>query len=226
MGENGRPRRVLVVDDHPVVRAGIVQFLSKAEGLVVCGEAGTIAEARTAVAELEPDLVLLDLLLRKVISLELIKELIDRHPGLRILVLSMMDEAVYATRCLRAGARGFIMKEEAPDELVGAIGAVIRGEAYVSRRVAQDLIAGAGRRDGRRAPGRDGGGDLGQLTDRELQVFQMVGEGMRPREIAALLSISRKTVDAHKEHIKNKLGVATSAELARRAAQWHAEHRG
>lgn len=215
--------RVLVVDDHPVVRAGIVQFLAGEDGLEVCGEASTVDEARRAVAAASPDLVLLDLLLRKVHSLDLIAELVDRHPGLQVLVLSMMDEAVYAVRCLRAGARGFIMKDEDPEEILRAIRAVASGDCYVSRSVAQELMESAGRPPrGRGAKGAE----IDALSDRELQIFQLVGEGLKNAEIAALLSISRKTVDAHKAHIKDKLTIQTSAELARRAAQWNAHRRG
>lgn len=208
--------RILVVDDHPLVRSGIVNLLNRQDDMTVCGEAADALEATEAVRKLSPDLVLLDLFLGKRDGVETIKQWRSLFPELRVLVLSAHEESVYAKRVLRAGARGYIMKIEAAEEVLTAIHAVLSGELYVSRRVAVQALD--------RSPDRDSAmandPHLAKLTDRELHVFQLIGTGMANRQIAKELSLSVKTIEAHRENIKNKLGVSNARELFDRAFRW------
>jgi DNA-binding NarL/FixJ family response regulator len=209
------PIRILVVDDHPLIRSGIVNLINRQEGMTVCGEAGDAAEATASVETLSPDLVLLDLFLRCRDGVETIKQWRALYPDLRILVLSAHEESVYAERVLRAGARGYIMKIEAADEVLTAIHAVMADELYVSRRVAVQALHQALDRDSNRADPA-----IAKLTDRELHVFQLIGTGMANRQIAKELSLSVKTIEAHRENIKNKLDLSSARELFDRAFHW------
>ncbi len=206
--------RILVVDDHPLVRAGIVELIGGQKHLVVCGEAGDQRTATTAVEQIAPDLVLLDLFLQNRDGLSLIKDWLARFPDLRILVLSAHDEAVYAGRVLRAGARGYIMKIEAPNEVLDAIDTVLGGELYVSRRIAVlSLGQMLSRKNGPPS-------DIDRLSDRELHVFQLLGAGMPTRQVASELRVSGKTIESHRENIKTKLGLPDSHSLIERAIRW------
>lgn len=202
---------VLIVDDHPVVRHGLAQYIDQEDDLHVCGQAGDAHEGMKLIEELEPDVVIADLSLRDRPGLELIKDIEANHPKLPVLVLSMHDELLWAERVLRAGARGYIMKQEATDKVVFAIRRVLAGEIWVSQAIAARMLQKLSR--GRPAEGSP----LEALTDRELVIFQMVGLGLSVREIAHRLSLSAKTVEAHREHIKEKLNLKSSAELLRYA---------
>lgn len=213
--DSSAPCRILVADDHPLFREGVVQWLNRQGGFVCCGEAANPAQILNAVATLQPDLVLLDLRLGNHDGIDLIKVLKDRHPTLRILVLSQHDESVYAERVLRAGAMGYVMKDHATTEVLEAVQSILRGEAYVSRRVAARLLGKL--LDPRTAAARS---DLGQLSNRELQIYQMLGSGLSTRDIAAQLGVSFKTVETHRENIKRKLDLADAAQLIHHATIW------
>lgn len=205
--------RILLVDDHPILRHGMTTMINAEEDLLVCGEADGVQTATKAIEDCKPDLALVDLAIRDGDGLELIKVVRAKFPRLLTLVLSMYDEEVYAERALRAGARGYIMKAEAAKSVVNAIRAVLRGDVYVSEQMAAKL---ATRKDGE--TGRAAGG-VDRLTDRELQILRCIGRGMSVREIADELYISGKTVEAHREHIKQKLNLVSSGELLRYAIE-------
>ena len=208
-------RRVLLVDDHPFMRAGLGQLIDCQPDLLVGGEAGNPAEALQALARQQPDLILTDLTMPGRSGLEFIKDLRAAHPAVPILVVSMHDEAVYAERALRAGARGYIMKEAGGENLLGAIRQVLRGEVYVSHKMsARILEAMSSRRP------RGSSSPIEQLTDREFEVFQLIVQGKGTREIAAELHLSPKTVDVHRSHLKEKLGLRDATALIRHAVRW------
>ena len=205
--------RVLIVDDHPLIRQGVARTLSAEPGLEVAGEAATAAEALAQASELEPDLVVLDLGLGSADGLDLIPRILRATGGAKVLVLSMFDEALYAERCLRAGASGYLMKEAASSTLVDAIREVLAGEIHVSEPVQDRLV----RKAAGRAPDSAGVSDL---TDRELQVFRMLGEGLSTREVAEGLHLSIKTVESHRAKIMRKLGLEQASQLIHRAVAW------
>lgn len=207
--------RVLIVDDHPFLCVGLAEVLGRDPALCVCGAVESAEAALTACEQLHPDLVITDLNLPGKSGLELIKDLASLRPGLPVIVLSMHDEEIYAERCLRAGGRGYVMKCEGPEKLLAAIRQVLAGGIHLSAKIsAQILEAIAGRRDGEKQS------PLTQLTDRELELFQWIGRGLSTQAIAARLHISAKTVEAHRMHIKDKLGLGTAAELIAYAARW------
>ncbi len=210
--------RILIVDDHPSVRDGVLPLINRQVDMTCCGEAGTAAAAQQVIARLKPDLVLLDLRLGTGDGLELIKSLHSLFDSLKILVLSQLDEATFAERVLRAGARGYVMKEQASEELLGAVRTVLAGEVYASRAVAGRML-GKIVKGGANAL-RHG---VELLTDRELQVLQRLGSGLSRRAIAAELGLSLKTVETHRENIKRKLGLSTAQELLRFATLWSAQ---
>lgn len=212
------PIRIIVVEDYPVVREGLVQWLSHDPSLRVCGEAGTLAEAGVIIDRDPPDVLLMDLMVNGADGIGFIKETLDRHPNLRILVLSMHDEMVYSERVIRSGASGFVMKQQSTRDLLAAIRTVHRGELYLSPRVAGVML----RKILQPTRGEIRVG-LESLTDRELHIYQLIGTGMTTRQIADELTLSMKTVDAHRENIKNKLGISSAADLARQAATWLAQ---
>lgn len=203
--------RILLVDDHPVVRHGLAKLFESEGDMVVCGEVGSAAEAMATIPACDPSLVIVDLSLGGRPGLDLVKDLRSFHPTLAVLVLSMHDEAVWAERAVRAGAVGYVMKQERPRQLVVKVRQALRGETCLSDRMTAMLLE--------KAVGRKGGGGAVEdvLGDRELQVLQMIGAGMPTREIAASMNISVKTVEAHREHIKQKLGLDSAAALLRYA---------
>ena len=211
--------RILVVDDHPLVREGLVGLIAQQSDMIACGEASTAREAMAAVTEHKPDLVILDLRLRGADGLELIKSFKAQIPELRILILSQYDAPLYAERALRAGAMGYVIKEQAPDEVLGAIRTVLAGQVYLARGIAALLLhkfVGTGPRAAQ--------GGLQRLTDRELHVLQLLGAGMSTRQIAEELSLSFKTIETHRENLKRKLGLQTASALVHYATNWAQQH--
>jgi len=200
--------RVVIVDDHAVVRRGLRELLRQESDLEVCGEAEDIADAIQLVADERPDLMIADIALRHGHGLELIKQVVARFPQTRILVLSMHNEWLYAERALRAGASGYVSKHEPMENLMDAIRRVLAGGVYLSGRSADHVL---GRLVGRRRTSDEP--SLDQLSDRELEVLNLLGRGQGTREIAVHLSLSPRTIDAHRENIKKKLGLNTAAEL-------------
>ena len=208
--------RILVVDDHSIVRHGLTLLLKREADLDVCGEAGSFDEAIAAVAEQQPEVVLVDITLKDRSGLDLIKELIVRHPGIRCLVLSMHDEAEYADRALRAGARGYVMKEDADEVVVQAIRHVLKGEIYVSPVMSNRLI----HQMSQDKSDRDDNIGVASLTEREREVFECLGEGLSTRKIAEKYSLSERTVEVHRANIKKKLRVDDVAQVLREAVRW------
>ena len=208
-------QRVLIVDDHPMMRQGLAQLINHEPDLRACCEAETAAQALQIAAERKPDLVLLDISLPDRSGLELIKDLRALHAELPVLVVSMHDELVFAERVLRAGARGYIMKQEGGKRMMQAIRRVLSGQIYVSERMSVKIleIFSGQRPEGNRSP-------LDRLSDREFVVFQLIGQGKSTREIADWLHLSTKTVEVHRLHIKQKLQLRSTAELIRHAVCW------
>jgi DNA-binding NarL/FixJ family response regulator len=206
---------VLVVDDHPFMRAGLAQLIERQPDLRITGEAGNPNEAFAILAKTKPALVLTDLTMPGRSGLEFIRDLRAARAEVAVLVISMHDELVYAERVLRAGARGYIMKEAGGENLLAAIRQVLRGERYVSPRVAERILdnVSARRPRGSSSP-------IEKLTDREFEVFQHIGQGMSTRQIAAQLHLSPKTVDVHRGHIKEKLALKDVTSLVRHAVRW------
>jgi len=207
-------RRVLIVDDHPIVRQGLKRMIETEPDMEVCGEAATEAQARRAIRELQPDIVIVDLALQEGDGLELVRDVHAHHPDVPMLVLSMHDEAIYAERLIAEGASGYIMKQAAADQLLNALRAVLRGERYLSERLAQTLGVRDGAADG------DAADPVRRLSNRELQVLNLVGRGVSSRDIAAELGLSVKTVESHRQSIKRKLSLATNSQLLQYAMNW------
>lgn len=207
--------RVVVVDDHAVVRQGLTQLINREKDMSVCGDAETAADALKVIASTHPDVAIVDVSLKEDSGLELVKDIRIRFPKLSVLVLSMHDETFYAERFLRAGARGYIMKEVATEKVMVAIRRVLAGEVYLSERMStrilHKLVEG---------PTRSSESMLDALSDRELEVFRLIGRGLGTREIAKRLHVSVKTVEAHRAHIKEKLHLASATELLQQAIQW------
>ena len=206
---------ILLVDDHPVVRKGLVAMIEAERGLKVVAEAGDAREAMGAITEHKPELAIVDLTLKDIGGLELIKQIKSSHPALPVLVLSMHDEKIYAERALKAGASGYIMKQELTERLITAIRTVMRGEIYLSEKMASRILGKmvGGRRDDDATP-------MDRLSDRELEVFELLGRGLNTREIAKRLCLSVKTVETHREHIKEKLQIRDATKLIQQATHW------
>lgn len=212
MGKTGKSR-ILVVEDHPLVRESVIRLLNQQTDLEPCGGVEAFKDIVEAVKKGRPDLVLLDLWLTDGDALQRIPSLKSVFPELPILVLSQLDEALFAERALKLGARGYIMKEQASGEVLGAIRCVLDGHVYVSRKMAARLAA---RFEGITPPTR--AGDSGNLSEREVQVLQFLGIGMSTKEIAEELDLSVKTIETYREHLKDKLGLKHSADLISYAA--------
>ena len=208
-------RRVLIVDDHPMMRQGMAQLINNEPDLKVGAEADRGSQAMVALAAQKLDLVLLDISFPDKNGLEIVKDIRALHPGLPILVVSMHDEVLYAERVLRAGARGYIMKQEGGKKMMQAIRQVLDGKIYVSDKIsAQILETLSGRRD------PPGGSPVQQLSDREFEVFELIGRGKGTREIADHLHLSVKTVEVHRARIKQKLALKSATEVVRCAVRW------
>jgi len=197
------------------MRHGEAELINREPDLVVCGEAGSAAGAMEGIMRLKPDMVLLDLNLPDKDGLELLKDIQSLHPRLPVLAVSMQDEAFYAMRVLRAGGRGYLMKQEGPEELITAIRTVLRDEVYVSQRMSVRILSSASKQAGANA-----GTPEDQLTDRELEVLRLFGNGWSTEEIGQKLCLSPKTVDVHRANIKMKLGLRTTPEFLRFAINW------
>lgn len=214
-----RTTRVLLVDDHPLVRRGLAALISDEPDLEVCGQAESAEMALGMIHECEPDLVVVDVTLPGINGVDLIKRIRDRDSKVFILVSSMHDESLFAERCVRAGANGYINKESATNEVLEAIKKVLDGEVYLSgamtTRMLHTVLGNRGQEQS----------SLETLTDRELEVFALIGKGLSARDIAERLHLSTKTIETHRDHVRQKLGAKNSAELMRHAIQWVLESR-
>lgn len=208
-------KRVLIVDDHPMMRTGLAQLIDNEPDLKVCAESDTAAGAMNVAVGQKLDLILLDISLPDRNGLELIKDIQALKPTLPILVVSMHDESLYAERVLRAGGRGYIMKQEGGKKLMEAIRQVLNGQIYVSEKMSAGILESFSRRHSERAVS-----PVQQLSDREFEVFQLIGQGENTREIAAHLHLSVKTVEVHRLNIKKKLKLKTATDLVRHAVRW------
>jgi DNA-binding NarL/FixJ family response regulator len=209
-------RRIFLVDDHPVTREGLARLINHEPDLEVCGEAGTAAKAVPAIDALKPDLVIVDVSLATGASgLELIKDLAARRARLPMLTLSTHDETLYAERALRAGAKGYVMKQEPTERVMRAIRKILSGEIYLSQAMNDRLLRKMA--EPRSAPLAT---EIEQLSDRELEVYRLLGHGHGTRQIAGELHLSISTVETHRTHIKEKLQLATAPELVRHAVEW------
>jgi DNA-binding NarL/FixJ family response regulator len=206
--------KVMLVDDHPIVRRGLAELINLQADLVVCGQADDAAGAMKILESDPPDVAVTDLSLQEGSGIDLIRDLKSRRPQMPILVLSMHEETLYAERALRAGASGYIMKHEATEKVLVAIRQVLGGEMYLAPKIASTLLSRfvSTRVDPGKSP-------LDALSDRELEIFNLIGQGLATRQIAEKLGLGTKTVDTHREHIKQKLGFATANELLRFAIQ-------
>lgn len=209
---SGRPVRIVVVDDHPIVRRGLLDLFNEAPGLKVIGEAGAIAPALALLAAQPCDVAVIDLSLGAESGLDLVAVLLTRHPDVRVLMLSGYDEQLYAERALKAGALGYIMKDRAADDFITAVRRVAAGRPYVSTEAAERILAsmGGGHRTAAVSP-------LERLSDRERHVFSLLGQGLATREIARTLGLSVKTIESHYAHLKEKLGARNGRDLTRLA---------
>jgi DNA-binding NarL/FixJ family response regulator len=209
-------KKILVVDDHPIVRQGLALLINREPDLVVCGEAEESMSAIQLLASTAPDVLIVDISLSGPDGIDLLKTIRTTHPTLPVLILSMHDESIYAERALRAGANGYIMKQEATENVLVAVRRILTGEIYVSARIAnqmlQHYITGS-------SSLRDS--SIADLSDRELQVFRLIGEGNGTRQIAEQLHLSVKTVESYQAHIKEKLSLHSARELTQRAIQWN-----
>jgi len=208
-------RRILLVDDHAIVREGFAEIINSKSDLRVCGHASAAGRALEAVSRLMPDLVVVDLSLQRGSGLELIKQIKTLHPHVPMLVLSMHDEALYAERCLRAGALGYVMKQEEAETVLQAVRRVLRGDVHVSEAVRGRMLHTlVGRQSAIAQTG------ISRLSDREIEVFHLIGEGRTTRQIAQKLHRSLSTVETHRAHIKEKLNLRNAVELMRAAVEW------
>jgi DNA-binding NarL/FixJ family response regulator len=209
--------KILLVDDHPLVREGLANLIHQQPDLEVCGEAASEPQALQLIGSVQPDLAVVDISLENGSGLELIKSIKLMHPGVAMLALSMHDESLYAERALRAGARGYLMKREAAKKVIQGIRAVLAGQLFVSEKItalmAERFVQG---RTAATSP-------VEQLSDRELEVFQLLGRGQSTRQIADHLHVGFKTVQAYCARIKDKLQLANATELLRAAMQWNAD---
>lgn len=215
-------KRVYLVDDHPIVRQGLIKLIEQEDGLEVCGEAGSVAEALESIQKTGPDVALVDISLEDSNGLELIKLIDDLGLKIPTLVLSMHDESLYAEHALKAGASGYVMKQAASNTLIQAIEKVLEGEIYVSKTMSSQMLKLAFRKVGdKQRHGTDA------LSLRELEVFDLIGRGNSTREIAEQLKLSVKTIETYRAHIKDKLQLRSGTELMQRAIHWveNASHR-
>ncbi len=209
-----RKRKVFLVDDHPIVRERLAELIGQETDLQVCGEAEDANTALKSIAALQPDVAIVDITLKDTYGIELIKSLKEREGHIPVLVLSMHDESLYGERAIRAGAKGYLNKQEASKKVIAAIRTILAGEIFVSEKMKSSMLH---KMSGGRRP--EGGSPTDVLSNRELEVFQLLGQGLGVRQIAENLFISVKTVEAHREHIKQKMNFKSSSELLRYAIQ-------
>ena len=210
--------KILVVDDHPIVRRGLRELVADEPDLEVCGEAEDVAQALEQVEATRPDVVIVDLTLKGGHGLELIQDIKSRNERIKMLVSSMHDESLFAERALRAGASGYISKQESPEKIIDAMRQILRGEIYLSSRMATRLLHRISTGEPlNKTP-------IESLSDRELEVFEMIGQGLSTKQIARKLDLSHKTIETHREKIKSKLNLKNSTELSRHATQWTLEN--
>jgi len=210
-----RKAKVMIVEDHPIFRKGLAQLINEEKDMEICGEAEDVIEARRILGREKPDMMIVDLTLKGVSGLELIKDVHERLPGIPVLVLSMHDESIYAERVLRAGAKGYIMKQEMTNKVIVAIRQVLAGKMFFSESVVESFL---GMMTGK--PSASSHNPIDTLSDRELEVFTLIGKGIGRQEIGDKLNVSIKTVGTYREKIKVKLGIKSSPELVRRAVEW------
>jgi DNA-binding NarL/FixJ family response regulator len=208
-------QRILLVDDHALMRKGLIELINSESALEVCGEASNLGEACEQAARLKPDLVIVDVSLDGNDGVELTKELSRRWPDLPILAYSMHEEEIYAERLLRAGAKGYVMKRHSPDVLIDAITVVLKGKVYLSDRMSERMLGKIVHADEgqTQAP-------IDRLSDRELEVFRLIGQGQSTSQIAEKLCLSVKTIETYREHLKQKLNLKSGLELMRHAVEW------
>jgi len=211
--------RILIVDDHPMMREGLAARISNEPDLTVCGVADDVAEALRLAGELNPDLVIIDISLKTGHGIDLVKQIRSRHSKMKMLVNSMYDESVYAERSLQAGAMGYLNKQDAPAILIKAIRTVLAGKTYVSPEMTERIVMS--RVGGTIEPGQS---TIASLSDRELEVFTLIGRGQTTGSIASQLHLSVHTIDTYREKLKTKLNIANGAELNRSAVQWVLEN--
>lgn len=214
-----RAAKILIVDDHPMMRAGLAMQISEKAGLEVCGQAEDVNDALATIKSTSPDLAIIDIALKKGHGIDLIKDIKSRFPSVKMLVLSTYKESLYAERALRAGAMGYLNKQETGQQIFEAIRAVLDGERYISQEMTNRLV---GQAIGAADPTRTA--PVETLSNRELEVFQLIGEGLSTGAIARRLHLSPHTIDTHREKIKQKLNVKTANELQREATQWMLEN--
>jgi len=207
--------RILIVDDHPIVRQGLAELINHENDLVVCGQAEDSHEAMKAIKDLSPSMAIIDISLKETSGLELIKDVHSQYPDLPVLALSMHDEMLYAERALRAGAMGYIMKQEATENVIVAVRRILGGEIYVSDKMAARMVRKLV--TGQIEPTTS---QVDSLSDRELEVFHLIGKGHGTRQISERLHLSVKTIETYRAHIKEKLNLADAAELLQYAIQW------
>ncbi|MEX1017255.1 MAG: response regulator transcription factor [Phycisphaeraceae bacterium] len=219
LNRNARKCRVLVVDDHPIVRHGLAQLIDGSSTLEVCGQAASASEALDAIRQMKPQVAVIDISLGGGNGLELIKQVKSEGCDTKMLVSSMHDEMLYAERALRAGAMGYVNKAEGTERIIEAIEQILGGRIYLSSPMTERVLQRMMRNDGKL-----GDSPIDALSDRELEVFEMIGQGQTTKQIAKKLHLSPKTIETHREHIKTKLNLANNNELVRHAVQWVLEH--
>ncbi len=213
-----RKNKIFVIEDHPIVIKGLSQVINKQENLIFCGSTSSAKNCFSLIGELAPDLVTVDLSLKDGSGLELIKNLVNEFPDIKILVISMFDENIYALRCIKAGAKGYIMKEKLTKDFIKAINTVLQNKIYLSEAISEKLIneklGGENKRD-----------EIELLSDRELEIFKLIGEGLTTEEIAEKLNIGIKTVETYKSKIKDKLELKNFTQLIKAAVEWNMQNK-
>ena len=207
--------KIMIVEDHPIFRMGMIELINQEKDMEVCGDAEDVATARKIIKKQMPDLVVVDLSLKNSNGIDLVKEIKEKYKNISCLVLSMHDESLHAERCIMAGAKGYIMKQEASDFVVKAIRDIMSGNLYVSKNIMSHIL-----NKFHNQPAALHESPLQNLTDRELQIFQLIGRGNTSGEIANKLNISVKTIGTHRERIKNKLNLEHGGKLVRQAVIW------
>jgi len=213
--EKNIKHRIFIVDDHPIVRRGITQLINQEPDFIVCGEASDIASALQGISTCDSDLVIVDLSLGQDSGIRLIEDILLDKPDMKILILSMHDEFLYAERCFRSGAKGYLMKQEPPEQVISALKIILNGEVYISDNLSSRLL----NKLVSKQPAAFSS-PIEQLSNRELEVFQLIGKGLKTRKIAEQLNLSVKTIETYIDHIKRKMNLEDSRDLIQHAVQW------